>query len=93
MFSTSLPGYALIHTHADQVPNRGRKPGSLSNRIPGPLRSFTFNASQVPNQNKADRSFGEVIDSERFATGGYSDVRRGNRRPSARRQGLARSRD
>ena len=42
------------------------------------LRSLAFNARQVPNSYKVDRSLGYDVDPVAFASGGFSDVRRGN---------------
>lgn len=42
------------------------------------LRSLAFNARQVPNSYEVDRSLGYDVDPVAFASGGFSDVRRGN---------------
>ena len=41
------------------------------------LRSLAYNASQVPNRYKIDRSLDFDVDPTAFASGGFSDVRRG----------------
>ena len=41
------------------------------------FRSLAFNACQIPNHYKVDRSLGYDVDPVAFASGGFSDVRKG----------------
>jgi len=61
-----------------QVLDRGKTLGRLSNRTLGVLRSLAYNSSQVPNHYKIDRNLVFDVEPEPFASGGFSDVRRGN---------------
>ena len=60
-----------------QVLDHGKNLGNLSNRTLAVLRSLAFNARQVPNHYKVDRSLGYDVDPVAFASGGFSDVRKG----------------
>lgn len=60
-----------------QVLDHGKQLGRLSNRTLAVLRSLAFNARQVPNHYKVDRSLGYDVDPVAFASGGFSDVRKG----------------
>ena len=61
-----------------QILDRGRNLGRLSNRTLGVLRSLAFNACQVPNNYKVDQNLVYDVDPVDFASGGFSDVRKGN---------------
>lgn len=61
-----------------QVLDRGRNLGRLSNRTLGVMRGLAYNSCQVPTRYKVDQSLDFKIDPAAFASGGFSDVRKGN---------------
>lgn len=76
-YRTTLVSSMLI-LFRPQVLDHDRNRGSLSNRTLSVLRSLAFNACQVPNHYKVDRSLGYDVDPTPFASGGFSEVLRGN---------------
>lgn len=61
-----------------QILDHGRNLGRLSDRVLRVLRSLAFNACQVPNHYKIDSSLAFDIDPVRSASGGFSEVHKGN---------------
>jgi len=72
-----VPMLSILTLFRPQVLDRGKNLGRLSNRTLGVLRSLAFNSSQVPNHYKIDRNLAYEVDTESFAGGGFSDIRRG----------------
>ncbi|KAF9646448.1 kinase-like protein [Thelephora ganbajun] len=78
--TTSLEGEdaTIVLDILARVLDRGRNQGKLSSHTISVLRSLAYNACQVPNSYKINRSLDFDIDSVAFASGGFSDVWRGN---------------
>lgn len=73
----STPILSMLILLCRQVLDHGENLGKLSNRTLGVLRTLAYNACKVPNHYKIDRSMTFDVDTVIFASGGFSDVRKG----------------
>jgi hypothetical protein len=73
----STPILSMLILFCRQVLDHDENLGKLSNRTLGVLRTLAYNACQVPNHYKIDRNMTFDVDTVIFASGGFSDVRRG----------------